>query len=296
MDKINVFSKIFLMMPSNEAAQCLVLLSHEEQLALLMAAKSSGLSYIPDIIASYRPRSLSVFEQTDEKIGDILMAMAGLVGDDIVHSLMCKWAEEQPLIWQELRSHIFFFEEIVYIENRALQFLLREQKLSPLMLAFTSDKVKDKLLSNISRRIAGQVLEDFAGLDDAVKVDGSVYRSKAQFCQLVVKMLKSSEIEEIEYPVPEFTEKVCLRDVRYIWAAMLRMDTERRCNFIERHFDRGILQVFFGGEQGLKVKQIILPMLPENIRQAIEEVLAEEPQPLTMTTVRKIAACRESLS
>ncbi|MCE5287404.1 MAG: hypothetical protein LLG02_16380 [Pelosinus sp.] len=295
MDKINVFSKIFLMMPSNEAAQCLVLLSREDQLALLAAAKSSGLSYIPDTIVSFGPRSLRVFEQTDEKIGDILMNMAGLVGDNAVYCLLEKWAAQQPLIWQELRSHIFFFEEIVYIENRVLQFLLREHKLSPLMLAFTSDETKAKLLANVSRRIGGQVLDDYAGLDDTVKVDGSVYQSKAQFCRSVVKMLKSGEIAEIEYPVPEFTEKACMRDVRYIWAALLRMDQESRSNFLDRNFDPAFLQMLFSQEQGQKVKQVILPLLPAELRQEIEAVLAEEPPPLNMKTVRMIEAGRKSL-
>ena len=63
---------------------------------------------------------------------------------------------------EEVRSLLFVFDDVVKIDDRGLQLVLKEvdQKDLTLALRGVSDEVKDKLLRNMSQRGAEMLLEE----------------------------------------------------------------------------------------------------------------------------------------
>ncbi len=62
---------------------------------------------------------------------------------------------QDPSLAEEIKKRMFLFEDIVTLDNRSLQRVLREvdmQRDLPLALKVASDEVKKKVFSNISRR------------------------------------------------------------------------------------------------------------------------------------------------
>ena len=69
--------------------------------------------------------------------------------------------EEDPDLAEEIRQRMFVFEDITVLDNRAIQLVVRQVESHDIALALktASDEVKDKLLSNMSKR-ASQMLEE----------------------------------------------------------------------------------------------------------------------------------------
>ena len=67
-----------------------------------------------------------------------------------------------PELADEVKSKMFMFEDIVQLEDRALQQVLRQVETSDLAIALKGvpDEVRDKVTSNMSERAATTLLED----------------------------------------------------------------------------------------------------------------------------------------
>lgn len=293
MKTMGTFSQIFLMMPSQEAAQCLLVLTREEKLALLQAVKTNRTSALPAAVEASQLPSLAVFRHFERKIGQTLLKLAELVGDKEVGSLLSQWAAADPLILQQLRDHVFFFEEVVYLSDQAVQRLFRTHKLSPLMLVDSSQEVREKLVSNVSRRVAQEIRGDFTRLQDALRLNPDVYRVKGRFCQLVMQLQATGEIEMVEFPLPEIAVKACERDVRIIAAQLLRMGCEDQHRFLQEHMDQKMLKMLFDSPLGEEVKNLLLAMSSERFRAQLDRLCTEVPPRLTLDTLQRIAACRQ---
>ena len=70
--------------------------------------------------------------------------------------------EETPQLAEDVRSLMFVFEDIVNLDDRAIQRILREVDTKDLALSLkgTRDDVKDKILRNMSERAQAILLED----------------------------------------------------------------------------------------------------------------------------------------
>jgi flagellar motor switch protein FliG len=62
----------------------------------------------------------------------------------------------------EVRSRMFMFEDIVHLEDRSVQLVLRQVNEAELALALkgVSDAVRDKITSNLSSRAAETLIEE----------------------------------------------------------------------------------------------------------------------------------------
>ncbi|SDS43497.1 flagellar motor switch protein FliG [Nocardioides scoriae] len=71
-------------------------------------------------------------------------------------------ASLDPALADEVRSRMFMFEDIVHIEDRGLQLVLRQVDPAQLALALkgVTPEVRDKIASNLSERAASDLLEE----------------------------------------------------------------------------------------------------------------------------------------
>ncbi|HRK01182.1 MAG TPA: flagellar motor switch protein FliG [Oligoflexia bacterium] len=76
-------------------------------------------------------------------------------------NIMARVEEKDPQLAEEIRKLMFVFEDIVYIDDRGMQQLLKEVPNDKLVVALKTapDEIKDKIFRNMSKR-AGQLLKD----------------------------------------------------------------------------------------------------------------------------------------
>jgi flagellar motor switch protein FliG len=77
-------------------------------------------------------------------------------------TIMQRIKEEHPDIAQEIKMLMFVFEDIAIVEDRALRQMLSETDTSTIALALktASKEVRDKIFSNMSKRMGDMVKEE----------------------------------------------------------------------------------------------------------------------------------------
>ena len=76
--------------------------------------------------------------------------------------LMILLEQQYPDLAEAIRDALFTFEDLVYVENRGLQKMLRniDQRTLAKALKSTSVELKEKVISNLSKRAGLNVLEE----------------------------------------------------------------------------------------------------------------------------------------
>lgn len=79
-------------------------------------------------------------------------------------SIMARVEEKDPQLVEEIRKLMFVFEDLVFIDDRGIQALLKEVPNDKLTLALRTapEEIKDKIYRNISKRAADMLREDMA--------------------------------------------------------------------------------------------------------------------------------------
>lgn len=81
-------------------------------------------------------------------------------------SIMSMVEEKDPQLAEEIRKLMFVFEDIVFIDDRGMQSLLKEVPNDKLVLALKTapDEIKDKIFKNISKRAADLLKDDLSAM------------------------------------------------------------------------------------------------------------------------------------
>lgn len=81
-------------------------------------------------------------------------------------SIMSMVEEKDPQLAEEIRKLMFVFEDIVFIDDRGMQTLLKEVPNDKLVLALKTapDEIKDKIFKNISKRAADLLKDDLSAM------------------------------------------------------------------------------------------------------------------------------------
>ncbi len=84
------------------------------------------------------------------------------VGTSVEKSVLREIAERDPELAEEIKNLMFVFEDIMHMDDRSIQRLLREIKIQELALALKSvgPEVKKRILSNMSERAQTMVEEE----------------------------------------------------------------------------------------------------------------------------------------
>ncbi len=109
-------------------------------------------------------RKLSgIVSQQFSKVGgvDTAAEIMNNIDRQTERSIMEKLSQESPELAEEIRRRMFVFEDILKLDDRSIQLVLREVDTRDLALALkgASDEVKEKIMKNMSKR-AAQILKD----------------------------------------------------------------------------------------------------------------------------------------
>jgi flagellar motor switch protein FliG len=81
-------------------------------------------------------------------------------------AIMSRLEEKDPLLAEEIRKLMFVFDDIVKIDDRGIQALLKEVANDKLLLALktASEEIRAKIFKNISQRAAEMLREDLSNM------------------------------------------------------------------------------------------------------------------------------------
>ena len=109
------------------------------------------------------------FSSTGSQFGGVKAAaeIINLLGTTVERSILDTLSAKDPELANEIKNLMFVFEDIVYLEDRTIQTILKEidQKQLTLALKGTSEEVMHKVFKNMSERAASMIEEEmsFAG-------------------------------------------------------------------------------------------------------------------------------------
>jgi flagellar motor switch protein FliG len=106
-------------------------------------------------------------------------------------NIMSRVEEKDPQLAEEIRKLMFVFEDIIFIDDKGMQTLLKEVANDKLVIALKTapDEIKDKVFRNISKRAADLLNEDLETL-------GPVKLSEVEAAQVeIVNVAKRLEAE-----------------------------------------------------------------------------------------------------
>ena len=117
-------------------------------------------------------------------VAEILNAIEKSHEERIFEQLM----EIDPELAEEIRNNMFVFEDLINLDDKGIQTLLRSVENNTLMLALkTGDEgIKNKILRNMSQRAAEMLMEDMEVMGPARLSD--VERAQTQVTQTALKL------------------------------------------------------------------------------------------------------------
>ncbi|HPI39434.1 MAG TPA: flagellar motor switch protein FliG [Pseudobdellovibrionaceae bacterium] len=92
--------------------------------------------------------------------------MLNVMDKNTESSIMSRLEEKDPLLAEEIRKLMFVFDDIVKIDDRGIQALLKEVANDKLLLALktASEEIRVKIFKNISARAAEMLKEDLSSM------------------------------------------------------------------------------------------------------------------------------------
>jgi flagellar motor switch protein FliG len=114
-----------------------------------------------------------------EPIADML----NLMDKNSEKNIMTRVEEKDPELAEEIRKLMFVFEDLVYVDDKGIQSLLKEIDQQKLVLALktANDEIKAKLFKNMSNRAATLLMEDLDALGPTKLSD--VEKAQAEIVQ-----------------------------------------------------------------------------------------------------------------
>lgn len=160
---------ILSLLDSDQAADVMVLLPENMRSDLFMRIASmdgvqpSALRELDEIMEKQLTGGDNIKSSTIGGINtaaDILNLMEGALSDAILHEI----AENKADLANKIQDKMFVFADLVNLDERGMQTLLREVSTDQLLLAMrgVDDALKTKIFSNMSRRAAEMLRDDLA--------------------------------------------------------------------------------------------------------------------------------------
>ncbi len=186
--------------PASLAAEVLSGLPSDKQLDVIRRVanmEQTSPEVIRDVEASLESRMTSNFNQPFEKAGGVPMVAQILnVTDRMTNKGILENLEQQhgDLV-DEIRRLMFVFDDLLKLDDKAIQALLKEVENSQWSVALkgASEEIKQKIIGNLSQRAAEMLNEEMEYLGP-VKVS-DVEMTQQQIVDTVRRLEDSGEIE-----------------------------------------------------------------------------------------------------
>jgi flagellar motor switch protein FliG len=187
-------------LPAPMAAEVVAGLPSNKQIEVIRrvaAMEQTSPEVINDVEASLRSRMTSTFNQQFEKTGgvprvaEILNVTDRMTNKGILESL----EQEDAELVDEIRRLMFVFDDLLKLDNKAIQALLKEVDNAQWAIALkgASEEIKQKILGNLSQRAADLLREEMQYLGP-VKVS-DVESVQQQIVDAVRRLEDAGEIE-----------------------------------------------------------------------------------------------------
>jgi flagellar motor switch protein FliG len=187
-------------LPGPMAAEVLAGLPTNKQLEVIRriaTMEQTSPEVIGDVEASLQGRMTSTFNQQFEKAGgvprvaEILNVADRMTNKGILENL----EQEDAELVEEIRRLMFVFDDLLKLDNKAIQALLKEVDNSQWSVALkgASEEIRQKVLSNLSQRAADLLREEMEYLGP-VKVS-DVEAMQQQIVDAVRRLEDAGEIE-----------------------------------------------------------------------------------------------------
>ncbi|MCB0420351.1 MAG: flagellar motor switch protein FliG [Bdellovibrionales bacterium] len=144
-----------------------------EALQAEVVLRLSNLDHVaPELIAEidqvlkHELSSVGTVEQASLGGVQPVAEMLNVMDKNTETSIMSRIEEKDPILAEEIRKLMFVFEDIVKIDDRGIQTLLKEVDNSKLLLALktANEEIRNKIFKNISQRAANLLKEDLANM------------------------------------------------------------------------------------------------------------------------------------
>jgi len=141
--------------------KCEVLRRLPENIQTEVVLRISSLDFIsPNLIAEVDEvlkQELATLGSIDtQQLGGVppIAEMLNVMDKSIEQSIMTKVEEKDPQLAEEIKKLMFVFEDIVFIDDRGMQMMLREVPNDKLVIALktANEEIKEKIFKNISKR------------------------------------------------------------------------------------------------------------------------------------------------
>jgi flagellar motor switch protein FliG len=185
--------------PPQQAAAIISGLPAERQMAVIRRIATMSQTS-PDIIKEVERglehRMASVMSQQYENAGGVpnVAGILNVIDRATERSLLENLAQEDPELVEEIRRLMFVFEDIAKLGNRDIQNLLKNVESSQWAMALkgASDELKEKILSNMSKRASDLLREEMEYLGP-VRLS-TVEQTQQQIVDVVRRLEDAGEI------------------------------------------------------------------------------------------------------
>ncbi len=116
------------------------------------------------------------------------------VSKDVEERILSAIEEENPDLAEEIRKKMFVFEDLIYVDDRGIQTILKEISNEDLLLALkgASEQVKEKIFKNMSKRAAEMIKEDLETMGPVKLSD--VEQAQLNIIQVARKLAEEGKI------------------------------------------------------------------------------------------------------
>jgi flagellar motor switch protein FliG len=153
--------------------KCEVLKRLPESIQTEVVLRIANLDFIsPNLIAQVDEvlkQELATLGSIDtQQLGGVqpIAEMLNVMDKTSEQNIMARVEEKDPQLAEEIRKLMFVFEDIVYIDDRGMQMLLKEVPNDKLVIALKSapEEIREKIFRNISKRASELLREDLEAM------------------------------------------------------------------------------------------------------------------------------------
>lgn len=186
-------------LPSSQAAEVLSGLPTVKQLEVIRRIanmEQTSPEVVEDVEKSLESRMLSTINQQLEKAGGvpIVAEILNLTDRMTNRGILENLEEDDNELAEEIRRLMFVFDDLLKLDNKSIQSLLKEVDNSQWAMALkgASEEIREKILSNLSQRAADMLREEMEFLG-SVRVS-DVEAMQSQIVDAVRRLEDSGEI------------------------------------------------------------------------------------------------------
>ncbi len=186
-------------LPASQAAEVLSGLPANKQLEVIRRVahmEQTSPEVVEDVEKSLEGRMLSTINQQLEKAGGvpIVAEILNLTDRMTNRGILENLEEEDSELADEIRRLMFVFDDLMKLDNKAIQSLLKEVDNSQWAMALkgASEEIREKVLSNLSQRASEMLREEMEFLG-SVRVS-DVEAMQSQIVDVVRRLEDSGDI------------------------------------------------------------------------------------------------------